>query len=215
MARMMNDVAEDPERILLILDALERTMDEQRKVLVLSDRRELLTRLRQVIVEEQGWMVGDDGDDNDPDDSHGDVTIRPCRVGFYVGGMKREDLEQSAHCDIILATYPMAQEGLDIPDLNTLLLATPKADIEQSVGRILRRFDSDYPPLVIDIVDTWSVFFGLFMKRLSYYRKKAYPVVVYHNQVKVPDGDDPDDSKRQAQQAQAYRQHDDEFPFDE
>ena len=48
----------------------------------------------------------------------------------------------------------MASEGMDIPSLNTvLLLASPKLDIKQSGGRILRRSDHEVLPTVIDVVD--------------------------------------------------------------
>ncbi len=33
----------------------------------------------------------------------------------------------------------MASEGMDIPKLNTIILGSPKSDIVQSVGRILRQ----------------------------------------------------------------------------
>ena len=33
----------------------------------------------------------------------------------------------------------MAEEGLDIKTLTTLIMATPKVDVTQSVGRILRK----------------------------------------------------------------------------
>ena len=32
----------------------------------------------------------------------------------------------------------MASEGMDIPKLNTIVLASPKSDVDKSVGRILR-----------------------------------------------------------------------------
>ena len=33
----------------------------------------------------------------------------------------------------------MASEGMDIPKLNTVILASPKSDVEQSVGRVFRQ----------------------------------------------------------------------------
>ena len=72
-------------------------------------------------------------------------------VGFYIGGMKEHDLKQSENKKLILATYAMAAEALDIKSLTTLILATPKSDIVQAVGRILRQKHSQ--PLIIDIID--------------------------------------------------------------
>jgi superfamily II DNA or RNA helicase len=47
------------------------------------------------------------------------------------------------------------EAGLDVPTLNTLLMATPRPDIDQVVGRILRVEKSarKIHPLIIDIVD--------------------------------------------------------------
>ena len=63
-------------------------------------------------------------------------------------------------------------EGLDIKTLTTLILATPKTDIEQAVGRILR--EKHEQPLVIDIVDNHEVFKKQWDKRKAYYLKNNY-----------------------------------------
>ena len=60
-------------------------------------------------------------------------------VAFYVGGMKQNALEKSEEAQILLGTYSMAAEGMNIPTLNTIVLSTPKSNVEQSVGRILRQ----------------------------------------------------------------------------
>ena len=44
-------------------------------------------------------------------------------VGLYVGGMKEHELKVSESKKIIIATYSMASEGLDIKTLTTLLMA--------------------------------------------------------------------------------------------
>lgn len=96
-------------------------------------------------------------------------------VGFYVGGMKESQLKESESKKIILATYSMASEGLDIKTLTTLFLASPKTDIIQAIGRILRTKHTD--PLVIDIVDTHDIFQRQFQKRKQYYKKQNYKVI--------------------------------------
>ena len=98
-------------------------------------------------------------------------------VGYYVGGMKEKDLKLSEEKQIILATYAMASEGLDIKTLTTLLMATPKSDVTQSVGRILRI--KGHKPVVIDVVDSHSLFQGQWRKRAAYYKKCKY-VVEHH-----------------------------------
>ena len=96
-------------------------------------------------------------------------------VGFYVGGMKQEALKESESKKIILATYSMASEGLDIKTLTTLLLASPKTDIVQAIGRILRTKHTN--PLVIDIVDNHDIFQNQFSKRRQYYNKQKYSII--------------------------------------
>ena len=76
-------------------------------------------------------------------------------IGYYVCGMTREKLKESENMQIILATYQMASEGMDIPALNTLILASPITSIEQSIGRIQRQLPHErkYIPMTIDIID--------------------------------------------------------------
>ena len=96
-------------------------------------------------------------------------------VGKYIGGMKNEELIESNKCKIIIATYQMAEEGYDNPKLDTLIIATPKGNVEQAVGRILRKQNRN-PALVIDINDCISVFNNWNRKRLSFYKSKNFKV---------------------------------------
>lgn len=73
----------------------------------------------------------------------------------------------------------MASEGLDIKSLTTLLFATPKTDIEQAVGRILRVKHSN--PLVIDIIDKNDLFKKQWLKRRAFYHKNDYTIQYTEN----------------------------------
>jgi superfamily II DNA or RNA helicase len=77
---------------------------------------------------------------------------------------------------ILIATYTMCREGFDVPTLNTLLMATPRPDIDQIVGRILRveKAGRIVHPLIVDIVD--PQFRRQFGVRNSLYRKRQYRV---------------------------------------
>ena len=101
-------------------------------------------------------------------------------VGYYIGGMKEADLKASEKNQIILATYQMAAEGLDIKTLTSLILATPKSDIVQSVGRILREKHSN--PLIIDIIDQHDCFINQFTKRKAFYNEKNYKIIRTNNE---------------------------------
>ena len=100
-------------------------------------------------------------------------------VGYYVGGMKEDALKESESKKIIIATYAMASEGLDIKSLTTLIMASPKTDVCQSVGRILREKHST--PMVIDIVDNHDIFIKQWQKRRQYYMKQKYKIVSTDN----------------------------------
>ncbi len=97
-------------------------------------------------------------------------------VGYYVGGMKKEKLKESEGCRLLLGTYPMAKEGLDIPSLNGLVLGSPISDIIQSIGRIDRKKHENIEPIIIDCVDNFSIYESQAKKRLAVYKKKCYLV---------------------------------------
>ena len=95
-------------------------------------------------------------------------------VGYYVGGMKQTNLQETETKQIVLATYAMAAEALDIKSLSTLVMVTPKTDIIQSVGRILRvKHDN---PRIVDIVDSHSIFQNQWTQRRRFYKKCNYRI---------------------------------------
>jgi len=96
-------------------------------------------------------------------------------VGYYVGGMKEHALKESESKKVIVASYAMAAEGLDIKSLTTLIMATPKTDIEQSVGRILREKHGN--PVVVDIIDEHQPFKNQWTKRKTFYKKQNYKII--------------------------------------
>jgi superfamily II DNA or RNA helicase len=98
-------------------------------------------------------------------------------VGYYVGGMKEIDLKNTETKQIILASYAMASEGLDIPSLNAEFLITPKTDIVQTVGRILRSKHLITKPVIYDFVDNHGVFQRQWLKRKAFYKKQNYKIV--------------------------------------
>ena len=99
-----------------------------------------------------------------------------CSVGYYVGGMKETALKESETKQVVLATYSMASEALDIKSLTTLFMITPMTNIEQSVGRILRQ-KHDFSPIVVDIIDSHDNFQRQWIKRKSFYKKENYKII--------------------------------------
>lgn len=157
MSRMVNNICAFPARSALIADILAQVLAWQpgRKALVLSDRKEQLAALRELLAQ------------------------RGIDAGFYYGGLKPRQLAESEAKQVLLATFAYAAEGMDCRGLDTLLLASPKSDIEQSCGRILRERAEDraHVPLIIDILDAFSLFERQGGKRRAYYKKNGYAVV--------------------------------------
>lgn len=143
LVEMISTLVEIPERNQVILDIISQC--KKRKVLLLTDRRAHCFFLR----------------DSIPGSA------------LYIGGMNEKDLEESSRANVIVATFSQAHEGLDIPQLDTIILATPHSDVKQAVGRILRGGNKN-PPLIYDIVDQWSILFGMWKKRLSMYMKSGF-----------------------------------------
>ena len=99
--RTINRIVKLKKRNKFILDTLEEVMHEDgRKVLILSDRIEHLNTLHEMINKQLNVSCD-----------------------YYVGGMSQKKLDEASKCTIILGTYGMASEGLDIPNLNTLIMA--------------------------------------------------------------------------------------------
>jgi len=103
---------------------------------------------------------------------------------LYVGGMSPFSLHESQEKDVILGTFSMAAEGMDIPKLNTIILASPKSDVVQAVGRIMREKASvrKFHPLIIDINDTHSnfqTFNRQCKKRITFYKQQKYKIMLH------------------------------------
>ena len=155
MATMVNQIVMYIKRTKIAVKKIKEDLEknENRQFLILSDRKQQL--------EDFDKLLKFEGIDS---------------VGYYVGGMKKKDLKESESKKVLLGTYPMANEGLDIPSLNGLVLATPKSDIIQTVGRISRIKHENIQPIIIDLVDNFSIFEKQAKKRLDLYRKNKYEV---------------------------------------
>ena len=148
--RMINNIVGRITRNLMIKSILRKLVKDGRQTLVLSDRRGHLGELFTMASEF-------------------------ATVGYYVGGMKQKDLDKSELQQVILGTYPMSSEGLDIPSLDAVIFTTPKSSIEQSIGRITRKNHAK-TPVAYDIVDNFCLFPRQFDKRLRVYKKLEYDV---------------------------------------
>ncbi len=155
MATMINNIAGYYKRTFATMRRVIEKLRENpaRQVLILSDRKQHLADMEKCALQ-----------------------MEFTSIGYYVGGMKEKDLKESESKRLLLGTFPMANEGLDIKSLNGLVISSPKSDIIQTVGRILRQKHKDCDPWILDVVDQFSVFNNQAKKRLELYRKNKYQV---------------------------------------
>lgn len=152
--KMINKLTECQDRTRWLCNILEDVLEESldRQILVLSDRvqhtQDILNTLPESIKEQSAILSTD------------------------VKADKRA--EYCATKRVLIATYSMCKEGFDVPTLNTLMMATPRPDIDQIVGRILRVEKSarKINPLILDLVD--PQFRRQFQERNSLYKKRQY-----------------------------------------
>jgi len=140
------------EFILKIIEDLVENDGEETQIMVLGHYKTILTYIYEAI-------------------RHRGIAT----VGYYIGGMKEVELKKSEGKKIIIATYAMAEEGLDIKTLTTLVMATPKSDVTQAVGRILRKKRKE--SVVVDIVDPHIIFQKQYMKRKRFYKKQNFKLM--------------------------------------
>ena len=149
---LINELCAIDERNDKIVELIQEIYNKGRKIIVLSDRR-----------------------------SHCELLQQRCSTfassGLYMGGMKQSALDDSEKCDIIFATFSLAQEGLDIPKLDTCFLVSPKTDVVQAVGRVMRETPGKtFDPLIIDFVDKWGSLPGQYRKRKQFYLSSNFTI---------------------------------------
>jgi superfamily II DNA or RNA helicase len=158
LARLLTKIVECPERNAHIAKLIREIAEEpQRRILVLSERIGHLEAI-ETLLKSSGLTMS-----------------------YYVGGMKEEEREAGARMSrVLLASYAMASEAMNIKHLNCVIMASPRKKVEQSTGRILRvqKDQRQIHPLIVDIVDSHGMYQGQWRKRAAYYKRCAYRIQV-------------------------------------
>ena len=147
MVSLINTIVSDRQRTKLIVDVMRQLQAEGRSMLFLSDRR---AHAEQVCAEFPGQRL-------------------------FLGGQSKKQLQVPLTEQIVCSTFPLSKEGLDVAHIDTLIMATPKSDIVQIVGRILRGHNTQkFSPLIVDFVDANGVCISQYNKRTAYYRSCGF-----------------------------------------
>lgn len=155
-AKLLNQVADFEARNNKIMELIdEYAKDPNRFILILSDRISQLEWFEKALDEWPTKFIH----------------------GYYIGGMKQTKLDENADkCQILLATYQMASEAFSVKKLNTVILATPRKNVEQSTGRIFRqRIDErKVAPHIVDIIDSHECHKRRWFVRQKFYKECEY-----------------------------------------
>lgn len=158
-AKMISYLCGNERRNALIAGFIKSNKD--RSALILSDRLSHLSALYDCL----------------PPDMQKDAVMISGKMTSKKGKAEREkaieDMRNGTK-KYLFATYSLAKEGLDIPRLDRLFLATPQKDsavITQSIGRIARTFDGKENPIAYDFVDATRYLLGAYKTRCRTYRK--------------------------------------------
>mgnify|MGYP003631507027 CR=1 FL=1 len=144
MATLLSSLSVCEERNEMIADNITRAYHKDRNVLALSDRIDQLGIMKRILID--NGVDEDDigiiaGDEHDPvNNTRRKIT-------------QKEIDHTKKNAQIVLATYGMAKEGLDIPRLDMGIDMTPRADGEQALGRIRRSVAGKKCPIWLTVLD--------------------------------------------------------------
>lgn len=151
-AKLINDISMNTERNKLIIDICNKTKGS---TIILSDRVEQLKYLHEHIKD----SVEIDGKTN--------KKLREKALEDIKSGKYR----------VLLASYPLAKEGLDCKILQNVIFATPIKDeaiVIQCIGRAQRTYPGKTKAYVYDLVDDVSMFTKFVTKRRGIYKRKGW-----------------------------------------
>lgn len=158
----LNIIARSYARNELIAKDIVKAVQAGRNPLVMAERLELLDKVSSIVAK----MFNDINPD------------AKLTQGFYIGGKKKEDLLEASECDVVYSTLQLAQEGVNIPRLDTLFMTTPVGDCEQVMGRITRHQEGKKDPMVVDYVDSdIRNLGGMFKTRMRLYKRLGFKVI--------------------------------------
>jgi superfamily II DNA or RNA helicase len=143
--KMLTAIATLPEYNDWLADVIELCHNKGRKILLVSHRVEQCKTL------------------------HNLLTSKGIAAKLYVASTTPADLEEGKELGIILSTYKKMEKGVDVPSLDTLILATPCSDPEQAVGRVIRKKAGKKQALVIDPAWDHPYLKALWRKRAAVY----------------------------------------------
>lgn len=157
---LVKDMITNPERFEIVVDWIN-SLDGS--CLVLANRIEYLQWM-QKFYNGKSYCISGTGS------SKASKNMRE----YALDGLKKGEL------DCVFATYQLAKEGLDVPNLRYVVFATPEKDettVIQSAGRVGRKADGKEFGTVIDFVDDFGLYKSWSKTRDKLYKKCDYEIL--------------------------------------
>ena len=147
MCKFITSLCEHPGRNEMLRGVVGELLREGRAVLYLTDRR---THAEAMAA-------------NFPEHAH-----------LLLGGRKTREPITERH-RLLCSTYSMCREGVDVPHLDSLILSSPKSDVNQICGRVLREHHArNFDPLIVDFVDDAHVSYSQYRRRQDYFHSCGF-----------------------------------------
>ena len=157
---LIDDLTEDEKRFDIVLDKIESL---ESPILVLGSRVDYLNRMCERYKGKSVCLSG-----------KGNSKAAKEERKNVLGKLNKGEI------DCVFATYALAREGLDVPNLRYVVFSTPEKNsitIEQSAGRVGRKADGKSHGTVIDFIDDFGMYKGWWKKRLSIYKKIGCDII--------------------------------------
>lgn len=171
---LINDLIQNQKRNIQIAKDIDRILFKEPnvRILILSDRVEHLATIKRTLVD--GFC---------PSKWNKVKQLMALSNSKKAREERRQVLKDlnDGKINVVLATYALAKEGLDVPNLNYVIFASPQKDettVTQSAGRVGRKAEGKEYGVVIDYVDSnFGMLAGFSKKRNSVYKKLEYEIV--------------------------------------
>lgn len=161
-AGLVDDMIHNNERFKIILETIEK-LPVNSPILVLANRVEYLERLNREYFGRSNCLSG-----------MGQNKAAKAERKEALTALNNGDI------DCLFATYQLAKEGLDVPNLKYVVFATPEKDettVMQAAGRVGRKAAGKDFGTVIDFIDDFGMYKGWVKKRDGFYKKLDYEVL--------------------------------------
>jgi superfamily II DNA or RNA helicase len=170
-AKMIANLSNIGSRNKLIMDILTRLVTIGRKIFVFSSRTKHVENMKARF---DAILEG--------------LEVENITTGIMHGKIDRKLRDEAINtCDVIFATQHIAEEALNAPRFNTIILALPynnkQTTLIQTAGRILRNATLESylaVPLVIDFADMLSIYQDWACNREKVYLKKKWFLQDFH-----------------------------------